>query len=554
MFGSSILEIVIGLIFIFFLYSLMTVSIFELIANISAFKARLLRKTIIRMLTDDDEPSNSAHSFKEYLEKIKCKTISFFYFLFKIFKTNKANKTTLATSFYETPHIKYLGLGNWYKRPTAIEPKTFSETLTFILSTPSGANQTTEAPSSDDLAAYIDLNLTKGKIPINPPLSKCNNNNTHCSTTDSTDDLPQLIIDPKTLQFLRDRWQKAEKNRTKFEELLIQWFNETIEQLKIKYKFKAQIYTFILGLLIAIALNVDTISIVKLLSSDSNTRAQIIEIANQYKDLGDNEKVTQKPLENSKPLNTANTTNPSKSDGSTNLSNSSDTIVEQNMSNEDIQKSRELLSEVYAITKQKNNLLAFGWEVPKTNIELAKQITENSFKTKYIDGPSFNKLKEKPLILDSIYTYNHYNHKIEKKDLTHQIVIFNNKYAIVIYAPLDSKSVKTSALAFYNPLKLNDKEERLIKLANRSTDSAFIDTLSRSTPPIKLLTIPEFNSYSFVAKILFILSQLKDLAKLVGLVITAIAISLGAPFWYDLLSKMISLKSGKASTTSEQNK
>ena len=93
MFGSSILEIVIGLIFIFFLYSLMTVSIFELIANISAFKARLLRKTIIRMLTDDDEPSNNAHSFKEYLEKIKCKTISFFYFLFKIFKTNKADKS-----------------------------------------------------------------------------------------------------------------------------------------------------------------------------------------------------------------------------------------------------------------------------------------------------------------------------------------------------------------------------------------------------------------------------------------------------------------------------
>ena len=124
----------------------------------------------------------------------------------------------------------------------------------------------------------------------------------------------------------------------------------------------------------------------------------------------------------------------------------------------------------------------------------------------------------------------------------------------MIYSPLDSKSVKTSALAFYNPLKLNDKEERLIKLANRSTDSAFIDTLSRSTPPIKLLTIPEFNSYSFAARILFILSQLKDLAKLAGLVITAIAISLGAPFWYDLLSKMISLKSGKASTTSEQNK
>lgn len=71
MFGSSILEIAIGLIFIFFLYSLLTVSVFELFANLTGLKARLLRQTIIRMLTDDDELESRNHSFKGNFDRLK---------------------------------------------------------------------------------------------------------------------------------------------------------------------------------------------------------------------------------------------------------------------------------------------------------------------------------------------------------------------------------------------------------------------------------------------------------------------------------------------------
>ena len=46
------------------------------------------------------------------------------------------------------------------------------------------------------------------------------------------------------------------------------------------------------------------------------------------------------------------------------------------------------------------------------------------------------------------------------------------------------------------------------------------------------------------------------MAKLTGLAITAFAISLGAPFWFDMLSKIMNVRgtgAKPASTTSQSN-
>lgn len=553
MFGSSILEIAIGLIFIFFLYSLLTVSVFELIANLTGLKARLLRQTIIRMLTDDDELESRNHSFKGYFDRLKCKFISFIYFFFKIFKKNKANKTTLATFFYETPHIKYLGLGNWYKRPTAIEPKTFAETLTFILSMNGNSDSSRNDSEIEDPVSVIDRNLLNGKIPIDNSTLQDKIMVKQCTVSTPNNSIEELVLDPKTLKFLRDKWQKANKDKVNLEKLFIDWFNETIEQLKIKYKLRAQLNTFILGLLIAISLNVDTISIVNLLSSDSNTRAQIIEIANQYRDLGEKAMLEEKGAEIANPIDSTTTKGPKRA-AATPISSSTGKSVKQSDENEDLEKSRELLTEVYAVTQQKNNLLAFGWAVPKNNLELAKQISDNSIKTITLESASFNKLKKKPRILGTVYNYNNLKDTIRETDLTYQYVIIEDKYAVKIIMPIDPKSVKTCALAFQDPLSTTDRSDLLIVLAQRSTEATKKQYISRRNPTIEMVTIPPFKTGAFFYKLWFVLTQLSDLTKLAGLIITAIAISLGAPFWYDLLSKIISLKSGKAtpSTTSEQ--
>lgn len=549
MFGSSILEIAIGLIFIFFLYSLLTVSVFELFANLTGLKARLLRQTIIRMLTDDDELESRNHSFKGNFDRLKCKFISFIYFFFKVFKKNKANKTTLATFFYETPHIKYLGLGNWYKRPTAIEPKTFAETLTFILSMNGNSDSRGNDSEIEDPVSVIDRNLLNGKIPIDNSTLQDKIMVRQCTVTTSNNSTEELVLDPKTLKFLRDKWQKANKDKANLEKLFIDWFNETIEQLKIKYKLRAQINTFILGLLIAITLNVDTISIVNLLSSDSNTRAQIIEIANQYRDLGEKAMLEEKGVEVANPIDSTTTKGPKRAAAPTPISTSTGKSVKQSDENEDLEKSRELLTEVYAVTQQKNNLLAFGWAVPKNNLELAKQISDNSIKTITLDSASFNKLKKKPRILGTVYNFNNKKDTIKEADLTYQYVIIEDKYALKIIMPIDPKAVETSALAFQDPLRTTERSDLLITLANRSAKATKRQYISKRNPTIEMVTIPPFKAGAFFYKVWFVLSQLSDLTKLAGLIITAIAISLGAPFWYDLLSKIISLKSGKTSTT-----
>ena len=115
--------------------------------------------------------------------------------------------------------------------------------------------------------------------------------------------------------------------------------------------------------------------------------------------------------------------------------------------------------------------------------------------------------------------------------------------------PIDPKAVETSALAFQDPLRTTERSDLLITLANRSAKATKRQYISKRNPTIEMVTIPPFKTGAFFYKVWFVLSQLSDLTKLAGLIITAIAISLGAPFWYDLLSKIISLKSGKASTT-----
>ena len=55
MFNSVVLDIVIGLIFIYLLYSLMATIIQEIIASYFGFRAKILERAIFRMLEDENK-------------------------------------------------------------------------------------------------------------------------------------------------------------------------------------------------------------------------------------------------------------------------------------------------------------------------------------------------------------------------------------------------------------------------------------------------------------------------------------------------------------------
>ena len=70
MFNSQVLDVVIGLVFIYLLYSLLVTIIQEMIATIFCFRAKILQRAIVRML-EDEESFKSAFSSLTHLFKSK---------------------------------------------------------------------------------------------------------------------------------------------------------------------------------------------------------------------------------------------------------------------------------------------------------------------------------------------------------------------------------------------------------------------------------------------------------------------------------------------------
>ncbi|RYE51215.1 MAG: hypothetical protein EOP48_18535 [Sphingobacteriales bacterium] len=100
MFNSATIDIVLSLVFVYFLYSLLITTINEIIASTLDLRAKTLARGIQRMLSDTTD--------------------------------KKTNKDELVKTFYEQPVIRFLGQDN-NKRPAYISPALFSKGLIDLL-------------------------------------------------------------------------------------------------------------------------------------------------------------------------------------------------------------------------------------------------------------------------------------------------------------------------------------------------------------------------------------------------------------------------------------
>ncbi|MBL0741981.1 hypothetical protein [Chryseolinea lacunae] len=219
--GSVALDVVIGLVFVYLLYSLLATILQEILAtNIIRLRAKVLEKAIKRMLDD----TGSVRQTKELL----------------------------STAFYQTPLIKYLGPTNG-KTPAYIAARNFSKALLDILKGPG-------TKPGEDFRGRIDASLNSG-------------------ITVSQD---SKITGGETLTFLQSLWADAQGDIDKFRAALEQWFDDTMERATGWYKKRTQIILFFVGLFIAGVFNVDTVKIVDKLSNDPELRQQIIQQADGY--------------------------------------------------------------------------------------------------------------------------------------------------------------------------------------------------------------------------------------------------------------------------------
>lgn len=245
--GSVALDIVIGLVFIFMLYAILVSIIHEAIANLFSFRAAFLEKAIIRMLEDGNArvPATIWDRFRNF---------------YKLFTKNKNNldKLPLASKFYEHPLIKYLAEDDFKSKPSYITADNFSKTMIDLL-------RGKDFAAGDDPKPAIERALNEKKVQWK-----------------NKEDDPEVDINDETLSYLHSLWADAQGDVQKFRGLIENWFDVTMERTTGWYKRQTQVVLFVIGLIIAIVFNVDTLKMSGMLAHDPDLRKELVEQADNY--------------------------------------------------------------------------------------------------------------------------------------------------------------------------------------------------------------------------------------------------------------------------------
>jgi len=236
MFNSVVFDVVIGLVFVYLLYSLLATIIQEMIATNFGFRAKILERAITRMLEDDDKPILRIQG------------------IIRLFRNSKnwIEKNSPSWAFYNHPLMKYLGEDKFRSKPAYIDKETFSKVMVDLL-------RGDQAKPTDDISALIQKALDDKKI-----------------------NWGNAIINDETLSYLKSIWTDSGGNVEAFRVLLETWFEQTMERASGWYKKYTQVILLVVGFIIAILFNVDTIKIAGKLSNDPKLREQIVQQANAF--------------------------------------------------------------------------------------------------------------------------------------------------------------------------------------------------------------------------------------------------------------------------------
>jgi len=270
-----VVDVCIGLFFIYLLYSLL-ISIFqELIATFFGFRSKILEQGIARMLQDSDIYHSHFRRllslFKKSPEEKRKKSGKPVVPLLSINtretkdavpKDKREKDPSILALFYSHPHIKYLSQGSFSENASYIKRDTFSKVVIELLS---GQSFKTEAKLEKDISQAL---------------------------TDGQFNWGQVRIPDDTLIQLNTLWSSAQGNLQNFKAELESWFDEMMERITGWYKKYTQIILMIISFILVVLFNVDTLQIVDKLENDENLRNQVVSMSTTFvKEHADLEKV-----------------------------------------------------------------------------------------------------------------------------------------------------------------------------------------------------------------------------------------------------------------------
>lgn len=329
---SPVLNIAISLVFLYTLYSLLVTIISEIMATLFSARGKVLAKAIERML--EDEAKNIWHYyFVDRLGRFWQQTRKWIYNLIPIGKQPPVSRT-FTDDFFNNPAIKYLGEGKLYRRPSYISAENFSKTIIELLrekgvrirwnaALKNGAVLAQEdqdallALCKSPAAAALMNTLKVTDVDIKAALANTaqmsgavrevlsgvlhDHTTTLPHSKDPVADIREALsggsskIFPETRKQLLSLLNEADYDLEKFRVALEKWFDEMMDRVTGWYKRKSKLKTFIIGLVVAVTFNVDTIEIVTHLDDNSAAATQLADLAATYVETNKDNPYFQKP-------------------------------------------------------------------------------------------------------------------------------------------------------------------------------------------------------------------------------------------------------------------
>lgn len=257
MFGSVILDVAIGLVFVYLVLSLVVTAGHELVAAVLNLRAKNLAEGIRNLLDADgaaeqgggkthaQAPANSLVGRLEQTLKDTKALIS---------KKADDRSMNLSQMLYNHPLIKSLYRKD--KPPSYIPSRTFALALLDIA-----------VPAGDKRRSSIDgiRQAIKDSDKLNPQVQKS----------------LLVLIDEAEANMKEVGFDstKVEVALNKVHENIEVWFNSSMERVSGWYKRKTQSFTFAIALLFTLAMCIDSVAISRALANDAALRALIVSIA-----------------------------------------------------------------------------------------------------------------------------------------------------------------------------------------------------------------------------------------------------------------------------------
>jgi hypothetical protein len=503
MFDSTVLNVVIGLVLIFLLYSLLATAMQEAIASMLQRRANMLQYGIKCMLTKTINNNNKS-KIELIIYHSEKKLTAWYHELMSFFK--KREMKAIYERFYNHPIIKNYGQNSLFSKPSYIGARNFSTILIDSIKNLDANNISKPADFKLIEKVLSDFNEDDPEdnhaLIYRPIIKSADGTEAKAAVNINT---PRM--DKETHQILTFHLKEAGGDLDVLRSRMEQWFNDTMDRVTGWYKKNTHYWLFGIGLFLAFTLNIDTIEISNYLSKNKAAAEQLAK-------MGEAAIASDNPAYKGQ-----------------------DSII-----------AKIALDTIKKNIQQVNTLIGLGWnDYGRSDTSFINSLKDEIW---LAPGGSWYRL---PSLFGLWYPMWFPFKTVSLKDTFELNTRYVDSIGAMYKKQTDSLSTAINSDRESLQAKKQKQKSDTIKLWQDSLAlNSIISEKNKNLDSLRFLVGYDKIDRAYAAhlKAAYICSQ-TGWEKFFGFFITAMAIGLGAPFWYDLLNKFVNVKSAGKATDSQ---